>query len=172
MNVLFLDMDGVLNSKGDFLLPPVHRSAQKDGEESSVTIMLENMNQWNVDNLVYALKALPDLQIVISSAWRKHFSLADFKATFNIVGLPSDRLLGFTPAKLSSSRASEVRMWLDENPAAKSIAVVDDHVVFDLEDPMKQREVLTNPWTGFTMHDAESLIQLFDNSFKLPEVLI
>jgi hypothetical protein len=118
--------------------------------------------------LGFILKTLPDLKIVISSAWGHHYRLDQFKELFKIFKLDEKRLIGITPRKMSSYRCNEIQWWLDDNPADKWIAV-DDHVIFNLEDPDKKNEYLTDGWVGLTMPDAFEIIRHFKPDYISPD---
>ncbi len=173
MKVLFLDFDGVLNSKQHFLAIKEKKIPNADTlHDADLFTMKQNVNFNNMWVLKYILKQVPDLNIVISSAWGAHFSLEQFKELFKIFRLPSSRLIGITPRKFSSYRSNEIRWWLEDHKATEKWIAVDDHVIFNIGDEDKVNEYLTDSWIGLNMHDAEKIIQHFDPKFELPEILV
>ncbi len=173
MRVLFLDIDGVCNSKQhfmatkDFKIRNAHTLSDAD-----LFAMKRDVNPNNMWVLDFILKQLPDLKIVISSAWGHHYSLEQFQELFKIFKLDETRLIGITPRRLSSSRNNEVRWWLEANPYATEWITVDDHIIFNLEDPEKKNEYTTNAWTGLTMPDAFHIIRHFNPKYLPPELFI
>ncbi|MGH7974815.1 MAG: HAD domain-containing protein [bacterium] len=173
MKILFLDMDGVCNSKQHFMMikhievPPAETLSDADLFMMKLTTNANNM--WV---LKYILEQVPDLKIVISSAWRLHYQMDSFTELFKIYGLPTDRIIDKTPKKFSSERVHEIHMWLDDYKENHGHEVdwiaLDDHVIFNLEDPDKKREFLTEPWAGVTMKDAFAIIKHFKPQYHQP----
>ncbi len=178
MKVLFLDIDGVLNSKQHFLMVPELKSKSnaKTLEAADLFRMKQDVNTNNMWVLGYILKNVPDLKIVISSAWGKFYKLEQFKELFKIYKLDETRLIGITPRKMSSYRCNEIRWWLEENaPLAGELIqwlALDDHAIFELDEDEKRNEHLTDSWVGVTMNDAFKIIRHFDHKFNLPLLLI
>lgn len=172
-----LDFDGVLNSKqhilamGDFKNPGAATLNDAD-----LFTMKRETNANNMWVLGFILDQLPDLKIVISSAWRLHYEIEQFKELFKIYKLDGSRIIGKTPKKFSSERHTEIGMWLDDTFDATGdfidFLAVDDHVIWDLMHKSKDREILTDPWVGLSMHDAFRIIKHFDPTFKEPEILL
>jgi len=173
-----LDFDGVLNSKQHFLaLKEQGKPLGKDTlEEADLECMKRLTNSNNFWCLKYILANVPDLKIVISSAWRNHFKLEQFKELFKHYGLDGERIIDKTPKRFSSERVHEIHEWLDVYYELKrekiSWAAIDDHVIFNLEDSDKANEFLTDSWVGLTMNDAFKIIKYFKSDFKEPEIAI
>ena len=177
MNVLFLDCDGVVNNKQ-------HLYAIKDKKvkgantlnDANLFHMKKAVAPQNMWVLGYIMKEVPDLKIVISSAWRNHFDMIDFKELFKIFKLDGDRIIGKTPKKLTSERCHEIKEWLDdyEEIHHKKIdwVAVDDHVIFNLGDPEKANEFLTDSWIGLKLPDAFKIIKHFNPLYKSLEINI
>jgi hypothetical protein len=178
MNILFLDVDGVLSSKQHFLATKDAKTPPADTlSDADLFIMKRDTNKNNMWCLGYILEKVPDLKIVISSSWRLHYSIESFEELFKIYGLDGDRIIGKTPKKLSSTRANEIHFWLDdfvndkENPMPRWVAL-DDHKIFELHSVEEANEVLTDSWVGLTLPDVFKVIKHFDPNFKEPIVLI
>jgi hypothetical protein len=138
--------------------------------------MKHDINRNNMWVLGYIMDQVPDLKIVISSAWRVFYNMEDFVELFKIFNLDGSRIIGKTPKKLSSERHTEIRMWVDDytelHHKEVDFLAVDDHVIWDLTSEFKEREVLTDPWVGATMHDAIKIIKHFRPDYQEPEILL
>lgn len=173
MQVLFLDFDGVLNSKQHFMM--IKNVVVQDAKYPETTEFLESKLMLNPNNmwvLGYILKELPDLKIVISSAWGKFYDLDYFKLLFKAFELDESRLIDITPRKLSSYRCNEINWSLElltekYNEAIQWIAV-DDHEIFNPDEDEFRNQHLTDSWVGLTLLDALKIIKHFDPKFKLP----
>jgi hypothetical protein len=113
--IIFLDIDGVLNSH--IIAEEWYRRTKKGGyggwfkEEDVIT---EDDVKWgykNVDKLrdiVNKTKA----EIVISSDWRKGFSVKKFKEMFEIYGWEDAPVIDRTSVRYKNNRGLEVNEWL------------------------------------------------------------
>lgn len=139
MKVLFLDIDGVLNSRGydrkrDW-------TKQDDIDETRLPLLKEIVDSTGA-------------KIVLSSTWRQHWDKTDAKCDedgayinglFAAHGL---RIYDKTPyLGISASRREEVREWLDEHGEAVERFVIIDDYRFDWAE-LQDRLVLTNPHFG------------------------
>lgn len=101
IRVLFLDVDGVLNSRK--------------------TTNFHN-NLWPIDPymafMVGKIQLDTGCEIVLSSSWRYHPD--GVSATRKIVDL-----LDITP-KLNAARGEEIQAWLDKHPEVTKYAILDD----------------------------------------------
>lgn len=173
MNLIFLDCDGVINNKQHILATKKFKTPPADTlVDADLFAMKRDVAPQNMWVLGFILDQLPDLKIVISSAWRLHYDIKSFKELFKIFRLDETRIIGFTPKKFSSERVHEINEWLDDHDGVTDWVVLDDHVVFNIEDPDKEREFLTDSWVGLTMHDAFKIIKHFKPEFKQPEINI
>jgi len=176
MNILFLDVDGVLNSKQHFLATKVVKVPGTDTlVDADLFAMKKDTNSNNMWCLGYILDKVPDLKIVISSSWRNHYDLESFKELFKICKLDGDRIIGKTPRRFSSTRSSEIHEYLaDLNDHITDInwVAIDDHEIFLLEETDRKNQILTDNWVGLTLLDAFKVIKHFNPNFKEPEILI
>jgi hypothetical protein len=177
MQVLFLDFDGVLNSRQHFLATAGFKVPGADTlSDANLFKMKNDINRNNIWVLGYILDQVPDLKIVISSAWRMFYDMEDFNELFKIFKLDPTRIIGKTPKKFSSERHTEIKMWLDDwteiNHKQVDFLAVDDHVIWDLMQEFKDREILTDPWVGLSMHDAFKIIKHFYPEYKEPEIML
>lgn len=173
MKVLFLDFDGVLNSKQHYMATKdVNVKGVEDPAFADLLWMKHNVNHNNMWVLDYILKQLPDLKIVISSAWGAHYDVEQFKQLFRAFKLDDSRIIGITPRRMSSSRDHEVHWWLEANPDTTEWITVDDHIIFTFEDPDKKNEYTTDSWIGLVMPDAFKIIKHFNPNYKAPELFV
>lgn len=145
MKILFLDIDGVLNST---------RTCVAFG---GYPMELEHIGAFDqvAIRLIQRLCDSSGVQIVLSSAWRLHF---DFKAVGVALGLP---IIARTPS-LSGSRGYEIARWLADQPNVEQYAIVDDDG--DMLDGQLSRFVHTNGHEGLTWANFVKLCELFGES--------
>jgi hypothetical protein len=139
MKVLFLDVDGVLNSN--------HR----------------DLDMSILQRLATVLDAT-GCKIVVSSTWRKSDKHMDLlKKTLALIGHP-EVIIDCTPVadvRISSglwtsiTRGAEIQMWLDAHPEVLQFAIADDdsdmgHLIWHL--------ILVDGTKGLTDDDAANLI--------------
>lgn len=170
MRVLFLDIDGVLNSaqsaelyygfvqeaKSDFVTfkPNLAKDATS-GEFCPIA----------VSNLNWILKSVPDLKIVVSSFWRWGRTVEGLQEIFTWLGLPSDRIISTTPIIHSVARGVEILKWLELNPGITQYAVVDDDN--DMGGVPAESVFLTDPYIGLDYRRAIGIIHHFEpNKWK------
>lgn len=160
--IIFLDIDGVLNSQ-QFVL----KSGFEDLKElPSIISMISEENVWCLN---YIVNNVPDLKFVISSSWRKHHPLEEIKKTLSYFNFDSDLIIGKTPSKPSSPRSYEIYLWLEDNGGEESnlYAVLDDHFVYNTEQPGFFK---TDPLVGLTYRDACNIIRYFNKEWKQPVI--
>ncbi|MBQ9429351.1 MAG: hypothetical protein IJU41_07410 [Clostridia bacterium] len=136
MKVIFLDIDGVLNSK-----VYDRQRGEADGNIDKTRLPL--------------LKRLADetgADIVLSSSWRRRWEKdpaacdpagRELCATFAEAGLA---ILDKTPCLEKRSRADEVRAWLSAHPGVQSFVIFDDDI-FGWGD-LSDRLIATNAYIG------------------------
>ena len=122
MNVIFLDIDGVLN----------HGHFGKDENDKF------GFADDCIQNLKKILTKVPNTKIVISSAW-KHFVMQglvdqdtlDWQKTLcRKLDVPIDTIIGDTPNTKQDSRKCEIAKWLDNNKAKVQLGT---YVILDDE---------------------------------------
>ena len=102
MNVLFLDIDGVLNS---------HTTARKHGSYCIDSVLAERFK---------ALVKATSATVVLSSTHRLY---AETRCGVLAAGILFESC---TPDLPPQTRADEIRAWLQEHPEVKRYAVLDD----------------------------------------------
>lgn len=155
MKVLFLDIDGVLNSVGSAIYHNRNYCAGKF-EESS----LLKLDPICCSNLLYILEEVPDLKIVVSSTWRKYKELlSDFNRILDDLGINTyEKVTGTTPVSEDGYRGYEIDSYLKDHPEIKDFVILDDDS--DME-PHMNRLVKTDSRNGLTFADAEKVIEMF-----------
>ena len=150
--ILFLDIDGVVNSvnTGDRGVRPLHPGPDTpdgwiDGiDPEKVTIL---------NRIIAATGA----QIVISSSWRRQHGLAETTDTLRRAGLQAD-VIGETPHS-TPHRSVQIQQFLDawagENIAA--FIILDDYEDMRL---LNHRFVHTDPMNGLSEADADRAITM------------
>jgi hypothetical protein len=111
--VIFLDIDGVLNSstrwKESHEVDPRNKSAK-----------LDPIAVWRLKQIIGATGA----KIVISSTWRNIFPLDWLTGTLWKYGIPKDTIIGKTPKV--GRRGHEINHWLKKNPVDRYLIIDDD----------------------------------------------
>ena len=142
-NIIFLDMDGVLNSESFYLdWLKSHGEKHKNGFFNEY-MMSGGVEGYVVPELVDRFIELcrqTDSLIVWSSSWRANYEIDDnefnengIKRLWDAKGLPFDRYIGCTPV-IAFHRYSyvprylEIMRWLDEHQdiPVNRIAIIDD----------------------------------------------
>lgn len=146
MNIIFLDIDGVLNN--------------------TVTMWLTHkyIDSNCLDLFMNTVKRIPDCKIVLSSSWRKEnkekfvelINKAEAYELFQLFPFFHD---DYCTPKLKGIRGNEIKKWLDEHSenTIKYICL-DDDSDFLPEQPLIQ----TNLRIGFSFLDSLLLLEFFD----------
>lgn len=110
MKVLFLDIDGVLNSHRSMVAfgGAPHHAADHRGRFDEVAV-----------RLIRGITAAAGAKVVLSSSWRCD---SEWREIGNALGIP---LLDRTPSMLGP-RGKEIAAWLAAHPEVESYAIVDD----------------------------------------------
>lgn len=158
MRVIFLDVDGVLNSQHSY-------KTQK---------MIDDMD----DALIANLKKLVDAvgaEIVLSSSWR---TPPEFETTWNLEKKLVDRLAFFkltlfdrTPIRKDMVRGKEIKDWLKDHPEVTEFIIIDD----DSSDIAVFTDLLpvflhTNWKVGLTKKDVNTGIKMFNENLRLTRI--
>lgn len=138
MKVLFLDVDGVLNSEAWF-------SRHKDpawNEVDPAAVALVNDVLENTG-----------AKLVLSSTWRL---VAVARDELRAAGLP---IAGATPRIDTNNRGEEIRAWLDNHPGVTHFAIFDDDS--DAGDCGLREHFIQTSWkTGLQIEHAVEAIRL------------
>jgi len=145
LDILILDIDGVLNTREDLL------------QEVEITKVC-------MDELERIVETT-GCKIVISSSWRclgKKHIVRMFNHALGRVGSAVRAIVGMTPNRLKNSdlRGDEIQAWLDQNPNVGKIVILDDDVDMGHLIPHLVR---TDPAVGLTPEIADEVISRFQN---------
>jgi hypothetical protein len=156
--LLFLDVDGVLNSYGWFerridILGGGHDRKTHDIDPAAVGLLNQLIDR-------------TDALVVISSTWRMfgHHQCASYLARRGFFG----RVLDVTP-QMGGPRGAEIQWWLDHCPAHRR---PDSFVILDDDSDMvhlSNRLVQTKMETGLTPADVDAAVAMLALPFEWPE---
>lgn len=159
MRVLFLDIDGVLNSEQSAIY--FNRLGHENGGFNDAFCPIA------LSNLTTILEELPDMKIVVSSTWRLGETLESMQAVLTKLGkIPPERVIGLTPVGRRRSdggsclRGDEIAEWLKNNPGVERFVIVDDDG--DMGDLMDH--LIQTKWRlGLMRDDAVKIINRFNH---------
>jgi len=148
MKILFLDIDGVLNS-GRTLAAfggyPHDFSSQGMGKFDPVAI-----------GLIQKLCIQTSCEIVLSSTWRIDHTCVQ---AANALDLP---IIASTPILNNTARGFEINAWLTEHPEVQCYAIVDDiDAMLDFQKPFF---VQTDASLGLTLENYRDLKRILNRS--------
>ena len=177
MKIIFLDIDGVLNTTDTIRLPEVFV------EQNGIRIGFNLLNKFAIENL-NRVTDRSGAKIVISSSWRvlcntpERFKilcqhLKNEGVTGEIIGrtptsgeyaeaLGQPEGYGSGPGQIyfGYCRGKEIQMWLDQNPGVSKFVIVDDSSDMD---HLMDKLVRTIFELGITNLDADRMLnQLLD----------
>lgn len=152
MRVIFLDIDGVLNSVSSFIY---NNRLNLLGLSDILTH--QSLCPIACSNLQYILEEVPDLKVVITSTWRKYHSLDELRNMFSKNTISSEKVIDATPA-VSRYRGEEIESFLNIHPEVTEFVILDDDT--DMK-PYRHRLVKTDSRNGLTFVDAENVIKMF-----------
>mmetsp|Transcript_87222 Transcript_87222/g.244764 ORF Transcript_87222/g.244764 Transcript_87222/m.244764 type:complete len:235 (+) Transcript_87222:43-747(+) len=138
-SVIFLDVDGVLNS---------HAGAPEPGPLTQLRRLL----------------AATGSGIVLCSDWRRKDHLTqELRRAFHEAGIPGDPIIGRTPGLHRATRPEEIRSWLDEHGSelGRGWVAIDDGPLEAIDGPggrLRGRCVQTDAAVGLTAADADLAI--------------
>lgn len=156
MKVIFLDVDGVLNSE-------VSREQERNNFDNWMEHEVSEMHVNNLKKIVDATGA----QIVLSSSWRFDHPKAtgrDFIADplmkvldrkLKAVGLD---IIDVTPDLRGKIRGAEIQDWLDRHSEVERFVILDDDT--DMLDEQKPFFVNTTFKCGLTEELAKKVIEI------------
>lgn len=151
MKIIFLDIDGVLNSQ---------RSCVANGGYGRIY----DHDSWQELDLV-AVKLIAHVaketgaDVVLSSSWRILAKKEDIIAFQEFLGV---NIIDVTPRSLDGCRGGEVKQWLDgcKEPVEAFCIVDDDN---DMLPSQQARFVQTDERIGLTWQNCEDIMLVLDN---------
>lgn len=145
--VLFLDIDGVLNSARYVEENPGCLDPSKDEVNAFDPTACSRLEQVLVRT---------GAVIVLSSTWRLTNTVKQVTDFLERRGVSSAKIIGTTPY-LTGYRGSEIKEWLESHPSVKRFAIVDDGS--DMM-PFLEHLVQTKWETGLLDEHVEKLVAL------------
>jgi hypothetical protein len=155
MKILFLDIDGVLNSVEWWESLPKQTRLLRQAD-------WDHFDPCAVDLVNHILDAT-GAKVVISSAWRTMMPWEELTELLSKAGLNAD-IIGKTPSKKSSERVNEITGWLDAQEGVEGIVILEDDWPMEHLEPWTVRttwlagiqesdvqkavDVLNSPWPG------------------------
>jgi len=163
MKIIFLDIDGVLNSV-DF----AERNYKKTGKG---LLMSDFLDPFAVDGMKKFLDKHPDIRLVISSSWRYgdvHETVDFFRR--NGMSPLADYVIGDTPRSYSGERGKEIQWFLEhigtdvmgdfiiDNDIKVDRYVIVDDEDFDMLDFQKENHLVKiDSQYGITNNDYDKI---------------
>lgn len=147
MQVLFLDIDGVLNTAAS-LAEGVHLLPEK-------CLLIRRV-----------CEQVPDVQIVISSTWRGGIHIKSMKEMLWRCGIPRDRIIAYTPHTTSGFRGDEINEWilshLKAQPACEYVkyVIIDDDS--DFHEYQKPLQIKTTMSAGLLYRHIQQIIEILN----------
>jgi hypothetical protein len=155
--IIFLDIDGVLNTENFICAYHYIRTGKKDPD---IVIPIQDEFGDMFDPMaVRALKYIIEetgAKIVISSTWR-HSGLKVMQLMWEMRDLPGE-VIDVTPF-LNGPRGEEIAEWLRENQTDQYVIIDDDS---DMLFEQKQNFVQTNFRYGLTFDKADEVISILN----------
>lgn len=161
MKIIFLDIDGVLNSD-------IWYKSQKL-DESAKNALLHHLDPHAV-HLLNKIVSKTKAKIVLSTTWRLHYSIEAIQKIFIEKGFTGD-IIGKTPDLVNSNdnfiRGNEILKWCKDNENIigkkyynfKSYAIIDDKN--DMLYWHKNNFFQTDRYCGLTPSKASEIIKFF-----------
>lgn len=167
-NVLFLDIDGVLNSN---FWNESHQTEISDGtliDEEKIKLLARLVKE-------------TDAKIILHSGWRFWFDAelkplcTEAKKLVELLAKENLCISGVTPdltteeirktKKFSLVKADEILSWIGLPNDVTAWVVLDDLNLHN--DQVRQHQVKTDPTTGLTLEDVEQAVKILTGNLKL-----
>ncbi len=148
--VIFLDIDGVLNSSAYFDRIGVGRDGLRLPAFSGDQIDPEAVGRLN------EIVATTNARIVISSSWRLGHTLEELRELLAARGLVGN-IIGVTPNLMTDARSEEIKKWIERHGATNYVILDDDHLAGV---GMGPRFVWTSFVYGLTDEHVEQAIRI------------
>jgi hypothetical protein len=155
--IVFLDIDGVLNSE-QWYAQAASSKEERNSQVSTYQSLLERSIDPGCIQRLNRLLQRTGAVVVISSSWRKQHRLSEILSIMEARGFCGE-VIGATSSDNSAlSRGEEITRWLKENvPRGVAYVVVDDEVETGLPPEVV---VVTCRDTGLTDEDVERAIRI------------
>jgi hypothetical protein len=165
--LIFLDIDGVLNSRNFY---------EKVIENGGCQADTNDIDPKAVEYLNWIGSKVPDLWVVISSTWRLDFTTStSWNTLFKLLGIHL-KVYDVTP-RLNTYRGDEILQWLlqhdaekrknpnwQQHDAVESFVIVDDDS--DMES-LSSRLVQVDNHKGLTLHHAKKVVEMLNQKVNI-----
>lgn len=162
MKIIFLDIDGVLNSFQSMYFwhnKRDQKSWENDMYESWKGTLKEYLAQEfdpiAISNLERIIREVPEVKIVISSTWRLGETVDSLKKIFSVSPLIADAIIDVTGKDESRIRGREIKTWLDEHNDITDLVILDDDSDMEL---LISYLVKTDAKVGLDWNKAQEVI--------------
>lgn len=163
MKIVFLDIDGVLNSEEFFIERTQdcrYDNYRAAGYSPKMSRNLCSLDSVAIANLNYIISQT-GAKIVVSSTWRCDDPW--LQELFAVVGIPS--YIGITPYHIARHRGTEIKQWLDKHPEVENYVILDDDN--DMLDSQLDNFVQTDAYKrGLSLVNAEQAIKILNETNK------
>ncbi len=148
MKIIFLDIDGVMNSERFY-----HKTPNFEWDmfcPYSVILLNKLTDETNA-------------KIVVSSSWRKNNSVEELSTLFKKNGITGDvysstHVLFYKNCDHSVSRGNEIQLWLSQYPETEQYVILDDDS--DMLYNQRKNFVHVNPVKGFVKKDYNKALKI------------
>lgn len=178
MKIIFLDIDGVLNTKVSCANSQAMMKT-KEGDWDQFNPIFSCL-AWDPHCISQLLRVVrkTKAKIVLSSSWRSHpeHTRNCLKAC-SVIYLDTDPehpldFIDVTPQegvdiRIADGRGSEIKAWLDTHPEVNTYCILDDYTKF-LEEQLPFF-VNTDPHVGLTKDQADQMIRILDKTNSVPD---
>jgi hypothetical protein len=147
MKIIFLDIDGVLNSVrsavalGGYPTPNYDHVKNRERFDPVAVALMRQISRQNV-------------KFVLSSTWRKYISVIMLEKVLN---LP---FIGETPVINSARRGDEIQKYIDDHPVIEKFCIVDDDS--DMLESQLPFFVKTSNKEGLSFQNVEDICKILD----------
>lgn len=164
MKIIFLDIDGVLNTHESMYRRYFNRDVCLEEEIGLERPMYHELSYYSTRLLSDIIKEV-DANIVISSTWRYHWEPQEMEKIMKYFGFEHDnKVIGSTDILSGQPRGIEIQKWLDDNKhlGIENFIIIDDDS--DMEH-LSDKLVKTENETGFLMtHRIKATNMLRNNT--------
>ena len=161
MKVIFLDVDGVLNSENFYR----KRGAPDYRFEDEPPYPLCEFDPESI-KLLNQIIEKTKAKIVVSSTWRIGRTVEELKTLFKSVGIEGDVIdrtdvLRDRKGYDEVVRGTEIKRWQDQFPEVENYIIIDDDN--DMLPEHQKNFIKTSFWTGLTPELVEESITILNN---------
>lgn len=159
MKVIFLDIDGVLNSDEYF---DKIKDLNIQGIQSEV----------DIEKIKLLKKAIDETgaKVVLSSSWRYTRNAQYLKELLQQYGIYTDS----TPF-LQNKRGLEIKKWLDNNPSVEDFVILDDEIFDSYDEELLEKLIKISNGNGISfgeglqLKDIDQIIQRLGRKRQIEE---